>query len=228
MSESRKQRLKEVAVEETKAFTPVFLYIWILLGVFSLHKSLILSQEHIIERQGFEVLKALAFAKVLFLAEKTPLGRILADRPLVWPVLAKSAVFGVVLLVIEIIEELLIARFLPSHASAADHPDFSNFSILATTLGLMTAALIPFFGLRELGKVFGESEMLKLFFKDRHSRIAILDAGPEPQTADDAAEAEAPQEGQYYFADGQYYYYSGGQYHLYAPPDDAPPRAGAE
>lgn len=221
MSEPRTQRLKEMAVEETKEFLPVFFYVWFLLAIFGLHKSLILSQAHIVERQGFALAKALAFSKVLFLAEKTPLGRLMADRPLVWPVLAKSAIFGLVLLVIDIAEEALIIKFLPSHAGA-DRLDFSNINVLFSTLGLMSAALIPFFGLRELGKVFGEAEMMKLFFKERGNYQTIRDAGPEPALAEMWENPDAPREGQYYYADGQYYYYSNGQYHPCEPPAGDP------
>lgn len=225
MSESKAHRLKEVAVEETREFLPVFFYIWILLGVLGLHRSIILSQAHIVEQQGFAFIKALALAKVVFIAEKTPLGRILADRPLIWPVLAKSAIFGVVLLIFDVLEELLLVKFLPSHAGEADF-DPRNIKILLSTLALTMAALIPFFGLRELGRVIGESEMMKLFFRERQHFTAISDAGADPLVdepyqarqayeADTVAEAEGPQEGQYYLVDGHYYYFSGGEYHLY-------------
>jgi hypothetical protein len=229
-----KDRVRERVVEETKAFLPVFLYVWILLAVLGLHKSLVLSQAHIFERQGFAVVKALAFAKVLFLAEKTPLGRILAERPLIWPVLAKSALFGMVLLVIDLIEEWLIAKFLPSHAGA-DALDVGDISILLSTLGVMTAALIPFFGLRELSRVIGDAEMMKLFFKERSNYLAIPEAPREPETDDEASAAETPEDGQYYYVGGQYYYYADGQYYAYEsatgelhplPPGAVPPGAG--
>lgn len=222
MNESRAGRLKEVAIEETKAFLPVFLYIWILLAVFGLHRSLILSQAHIVERQGFAIAKALAFAKVLFLAEKTPLGRIFSDRPLIWPVLAESAIFSVVLLVIDIIEEALIAKFLPSHIGV-DRIEFSNPVVLSTLFALMFAALIPFFGLRELGKVFGEAAMYKLFFKDRSESIPGHDAALEPRTGEHTGYVE----GQYYLLDGQYYYFAEGRLHLYEAAEADEPRSGA-
>ncbi|PPD42502.1 MAG: hypothetical protein CTY15_12150 [Methylocystis sp.] len=213
MNEPRAKRLKEVAVEEVKAYVPVFLYVWILLAVLNLHKELILSQAHIFERQGFAIVKALAFSKVLFLADKTPLGRILGDRPLVWPVLAKAAIFGVILLAIDILEELAFAKFFPSHPGA-EELDFRNLKILFSTLALTIAALIPFFGLRELSSVLGEAQMMKLFFKERSDFVPIQDAGPEQ-----AEEQAGYVEGQYYLLDGQYYYFAEGRLHPYVAPE---------
>ena len=175
MNETPTHRFRQVAAAEASAFFPVFLYVWFLLAVFGLHKSIVLSEAHIIQHQGVAILKALAFAKILFIAEKMHIGEIFRERPLVFPVLYKSAVFAVVLILMDLLEKVLIDRFWPSMAArgSGDDIDTSDLRILFSVGFLTFAALIPFFGLRELSKVLGEAPMLRLFFVRREKFVPV-------------------------------------------------------
>lgn len=175
MSEQPKKGLKEKVEEEAKAFLPVFLYVWFLLAVLGVHKSIVLSQAHIVQHQGFAVAKALAFAKVLFVANKFGVWRVFDKMPLIAPILAKSLLFGVLLIDMDMIEQALLEHFWPSHA---DH-DGVNFGSLRTLLsvGLVTfAALIPFFGYREFAKLIGESELQNVLFVRRETFVPRREA----------------------------------------------------
>lgn len=179
MAGEPKKSLAKKAEEEARAFLPVFLYVWFLLAVLGVHKSIVLSQEHIIQHQGFAVAKALAFSKMLFVWNEWGLGRQLDHKPLIAPVLFKSALFGVLLIGMDILEQALMERFWPAHA-AADAVDLSNWRMLLS-LGVVTfAALIPFFGFREFAKVVGEAEMHKLLFVRRERLAPIAEAAPAP------------------------------------------------
>ncbi len=188
MSEHSKKGLKEKAEEEAKAFFPVFLYVWFLLAVLGVHKSIVLSQAHIIQHQGFAVAKALAFAKVLFVANKMGIGRIFDKKPLIAPILFKSALFGLLLIGMDILEQALLERFWPAHVDH-DAIDLTNLRMLLS-VGLITfAALIPFFGFREFSKVIGEAELHKLLFVRREQFVPLRDAAPPPlPTLDEVGE----------------------------------------
>lgn len=191
MNDERKKSLAKKAAEEAKAFLPVFLYVWFLLAVLGVHKSIVLSQAHIIQHQGFAVAKALAFAKMLFVWNQWGVGRRFDHKPLIVPVLFKSALFGVLLIGMDILEQALLERFWPAHASP-DGIELSNWRMLAS-LGVVTfAALIPFFGFREFAKVVGEGEMHKLLFVRRVQFISAPEAEATPPPSLDEAGGVGP------------------------------------
>lgn len=166
MSAQAKKSLKEKVEEEAKAFFPVFLYVWFLLAVLGVHKSIVLSQAHLVQHQGFAVAKALAFSKVLFLANRLGIWRVFDKMPLITPILIKSLLFGLLLIGMDIAEQALLEHFWPAHADH-DGLDLGNLRTLLS-VGLVTfAALIPFFGYRELAKLIGDKELLNVLFVRR-------------------------------------------------------------
>jgi hypothetical protein len=185
MSGQTKKGLKEKAAEEAKAFLPVFLYVWFLLAVLGVHKSIVLSQAHIVQHQGFAVAKALAFAKVLFIANKFGVWRVFDKMPLIVPILAKSFLFGVLLIDMDMIEQALLQHFWPAHADH-DGVNLYNFRTLLS-VGLVTfSALVPFFSYREFAKLIGESELQNVLFVRRETFVPQR----EVERATDPAPAE--------------------------------------
>jgi len=103
------QTLKEKARREMRDFLVISLYLWIVLGLFVLYKSIILSEENIpFAAHGFALLHALAMAKVMLVAQDLHFAERFKELPLIYPTLFKSAAFAVVLGVFKILEEALI------------------------------------------------------------------------------------------------------------------------
>jgi fumarate reductase subunit C len=69
--------LKERVLREAKNFALIFFYLWVILGLFSLHKSLILGQDYLFS-QGIALLNALVLAKIMLTLEIFARGRNLA------------------------------------------------------------------------------------------------------------------------------------------------------
>ena len=62
----QQRRLGERAYDEFKRFIVIFLYLWVVFGLLSIHKSLVLSQSHLdYPEHAFAIINALVFAKVL-------------------------------------------------------------------------------------------------------------------------------------------------------------------
>src|SRR5437879_6376890 len=99
MSKERRNHIKERARIEAREFSLIFFYAWVLLAVFAIHKSIILDEHNISYRQGFAIVDALVLAKVVFLAEKLHAAERFQDRPLVYPILFKSFLFSLLLVV---------------------------------------------------------------------------------------------------------------------------------
>lgn len=157
--------VKERVISEARQFFAVFAYVWLLLAVFDLYRSVVLSDANIVQHQSFAILKALAFAKILFVAEEMGLGERFKDKPLIWPMLFKSALFAVLLMTFNLLEKAIEHKFWP-HA-AGDEINMISLKTVLSVGFVMFVALIPFFGLRELGKVLGASQIYELFFVQR-------------------------------------------------------------
>jgi hypothetical protein len=119
----------------------------------------------------------LAFAKILFLAEEMGLGERLKDKPLIWPMLFKSALFSVLLMTFNLLEKAIEHKFWPHAPGPGDEINMASLKTVLSVGIVMFVALIPFFGLRELGKVLGASQIYELFFV-RRMRFAPLTFPP--------------------------------------------------
>ena len=74
----------------------MFIYLWVLFALFSIHKSMILAEEHInYQAQGFAVINALIMAKAMLIGEDLHVGSCLKDKPVLYSSLYKSLVFSV-------------------------------------------------------------------------------------------------------------------------------------
>src|SRR5215467_3661340 len=98
-------RLKEKGVVGARKFLWIFAYLWVLLGLFALHKSIVLAEPSFFH-QGFAVINALVLAKIIFFAEEFHVAEELSDRPLIYPIAYRSAVFSLILIVFHLVEEV--------------------------------------------------------------------------------------------------------------------------
>ena len=158
--------LKERASTEFKRFVAILLYLWVVFGLLSIHKSLVLSQRHLdYEEHTFAIINAFIFAKVLLVAEQVRLGRRFENKPLIYPILYKSFVFSVVLLLFHVIESAAEGVW-HGHTIAESVPHFLGWSpkgLLAVGFACFVL-LLPFFGFREIARVIGRKEMRILLF----------------------------------------------------------------
>ena len=149
-SAAEKPTLKEKASVEFRRFLVIFLYLWVVFGLLSIHKSIVLSQHHLdTEEHAFAIVNAFVFAKVLLVGEHFKLGTRFRSKPLIYPILYKSFVFSVVLIVFHIIESAAVGLF-HGHTIAESLPPFLGWNprgLLA--VGVMCfIVLLPFFGFR--------------------------------------------------------------------------------
>lgn len=175
MSDAASLSRRERAVSGLKRLGIIFLYFWGLLAVSALHKSLILSESGIHYRQGFAVVNALVLAKIVFVAEELKVGERYEREPLVYAMALKAAVYSVLLVAFEILEEIVVGHFRGRDlaGSLSEVGGGTPFGIFTTTL-LLFFALLPFFGFRELCQVVGEPELHRLLFVKR-ARLRIVD-----------------------------------------------------
>ena len=173
----QKASLKTRAVDETKKFLIMTLYLWVFFAVLSLHKTLVMEQEHLdYQAQGLAIVNALVLAKVMLLAEDFRLGsRFFKDHPLVYSVLFRSLVFAIVLIGFHILEDAAIdlLRGKPLADSLADF-GAGNAKGVFSMGAIAFVALTPFFMVSEMARVLGSDGLRQLFFTRGRKKFTLL------------------------------------------------------
>jgi hypothetical protein len=165
---NRLNRLKKKGITEARRLFWIFAYLWVLLGLFALHKSIVLKEHDPFYHQGFAVINALVLAKIMFVAEAFHVADDLRRKPLIYPILYKSAVFSVILISFHLLEEVLAGMW---HGKAVtesitDLGGGGLEEILVVGL-IMFVVLMPFFALREVGRDIGDEKLFAQFFVRR-------------------------------------------------------------
>jgi hypothetical protein len=160
-----KSALKEKVVREFKNFAVIFFYVWIILGLFTLHKALILHLRPL-NGQVFALINALVLGKVILLLEILKVGEVFPSKPRVVRVLVKAAMYGLLLLAFNVVEESIKGWF--------DHKTFTEsiaeigggrlegMLIVAVITG---TALIPYLICQEVSRAMGRERLIYLLLK---------------------------------------------------------------
>jgi hypothetical protein len=146
-------------------------YLFVVLSLFDIHKSVILPEHQIaLVEFGLNFINASALAKVILVGQELNFANQFRNAPLIYPTLLKSFAYTVLLACFKINEVAIVGMF--HHRSFAESlpPGFAGGSwirFLSLTV-LLFVVLIPFFGLGELRRVFGE-DIVRAFLRPRHS-----------------------------------------------------------
>jgi len=165
MVNDRLRRLKTGAIDETKKLFGIFIYLWVLLSLFSFHKALVLNEEYLLYDQGFALINALVLAKVVLVGEFFGIGDKLRNRPLIYPIIFKAAVFAVLLICFHIVEKTLTG-LLHGKTLFQSIPSIGGGMLQGILMIgiIMFVALMPFFAFRELDRAIGTQELHRLLF----------------------------------------------------------------
>ena len=178
--------LKQKAYHELKEFFGIALYLWVILALFQLYRSLLLSEEHInvVAHQWFAVINALALGKVILVAKALHLGEWADDWPLIYRSLLKSALFTIVLACFKILEDASLGMYRGKsfQESIADLGGGTLNGILCVSL-IVFVTLIPFFVVTELQGVLGEGKLMQLFFRSLRSFTPATEQSSDPGIA---------------------------------------------
>jgi len=149
------------------------LYLTLVFAAFTQYRRLILADVGIIYTDYWVALiKAIVFAKVIMVGDALRLGRGLDEKPLIVPTLIKTVVFTLLVSAFTFIEHAVRGLWNGKGlmGGLTDFLDKGHQEVLANAL-IVFAALLPFFALRELGRLFGgESRLMTLFFKKREEQ----------------------------------------------------------
>ena len=170
-----RKSLKEHAVSLLKRYAVISAYLWLLFALFSLHKQLVQGHGISVWHQGFAILNALIFGKVILIGQALAVGKGLERRALIWAALGKSLLFAILLLAFHI-GEAVIRTWLESEPVSTAFVDFGGtLSGLLTETAIFFVALIPFFAFREAARILGNSVLWNLFFHSGEKRFRLIE-----------------------------------------------------
>ena len=158
--------LKERALEELKVYGIITLYLWLFLGLFTVYRRLIAAEAGITYlHYGIALVEAMVIAKVVLIGRLFGFSRRYEDRALVVPMIYKTLLFGLLVMLFGVVERLVSGwihhqgLFGGLHEIAA----VGAYELAARALMLMVA-FVPFFAFAELGRVLGMNKLATLFF----------------------------------------------------------------
>jgi hypothetical protein len=161
---------------QMKAMLPPTIFFFVGFNLVLWTKRLIL-EEHGIEFSGFltATLAALLVGKAVLVTDNLPFMHRFDGAPLIQPILFKSAIYWLCVLIVRLAEELM--RFLVAGGAITEfsghlvaHFSWSRF--LSIQLWLMVLFLI-YVTIHELNMLFGNGELYRLFFRWRSSEAKL-------------------------------------------------------
>jgi hypothetical protein len=159
-------------VHEVVRFGLMFVYLWVVFGLFVLHERIIRGQMGLgFQAQGFALINALVLAKVMLVAEDLRLDRGLRGQPLAYAAAGEAALFAIVFIVFHVLERLAVGLWHGSTlADSVPAIGGGGFAGLISVAAIMFVMLIPYFAFRDLGRALGQEELRKLLFSSRNAR----------------------------------------------------------
>jgi len=171
MNDTNKKKVgwKQKIFREMTEYWVNVLYLTLLFGVFTNYRRLILAHYQIsYENYGISLIKALVLAKLITVGGVLRLGRGFEDKPLIVPTLYKASLFTVWVALFDVIESMIRSFLRGKGPMGAFAELMSRFTYewLAGAL-VIFFAFIPFFAIRELGRVLGRGTIHGMFFRRR-------------------------------------------------------------
>lgn len=164
--------LKERAIEELKVFWIIALYLWVFLGSFTVYRRLIIAETGAAYlHYGFALVEALIIAKVILIGRMFGFSRRFEDMPLIVPVLYKSILFGVLVLLFGVVERI-VEGWLHREGLLGGLRTIGDIGLdeLSARVLMLMVAFVPLFAFSEVGRVLGMPKLAGMFFSKRDAR----------------------------------------------------------
>jgi glucan phosphoethanolaminetransferase (alkaline phosphatase superfamily) len=162
--------VRKRAFTEAKKFSMIVGYLWVVFSLFELHTWIVLRQHNLAAgigyRLGFSIINVIVLGKVIFFAEAMRVAERLRNKPLLYPIIYKSAVFSIILVCFHIVEGVLVGMF-HGRTMVQSIPAMSGGGVEGILLvgAIAFIVLMPFFAFREFARIMGEEVVKSLIFR---------------------------------------------------------------
>ncbi len=158
-------------IEEFKLYLLIVLYLWIFLGSFTIYRRLVVAETGAAYlNYGIALIEALVIGKVILIGKMFSVSRRFEDKPLIVPVIYKSALFGVLVLLFGVMEHIVKGWFHSEGLLGGLRAigELGAYELGARVL-MLIVAFVPFFAFWELGRILGKQRLYALFFSKPES-----------------------------------------------------------
>lgn len=165
MTSAQKSRLKERVVHEAQNFAMIFVYVWVFMSLFVLHKALLLGRSPLYDL-ATAVLNAFVLAKFILILDFFNVGDSFKGRAPIFRILVKALLYGLVLLGCNVLEEG-IRGWMHGKAFGASLSQTrvgSAFGLVIMAI-ITTVALMPYLICMEISRVIGKRTLTALIFR---------------------------------------------------------------
>ena len=169
MEGNSKTGLSQRLREELRAFWLITFYLWIFLGSFTIYRRIVIEDSGASYlHYGVALIEALVIPKVILIGNFFGFTRRFDGRPLIVPVIYKSIVFALLVLLFAVVEHIVEGWFHKQsiQVSVAKIVDLGARELAARVL-LLVVAFLPIFACGEIGRALGGDKLLHLFFSGR-------------------------------------------------------------
>jgi hypothetical protein len=167
------ERLTEKVRHELIEYAFNVAYLTLVFAAFLQYRRFLLAEYSITyTNYWLALIGALILGKVIMIGSVFRFGRWLERKPLIVPTIYKALLFSVFVVVFRVVEYAITGLLHGDGLAAALGEFFAQKGIdevLANSLVILVA-LIPFFAVKELGRVLGRERVAALFFRDRVER----------------------------------------------------------
>ena len=143
------------------------IYLTFVFSAFTVHRRLVLAAHDITYTNYWVALiEALILGKVIMIGSVFRLGRGLESKPLIYPTLYKTLVFTLLCAVFTVVQNQLKGLWHGEGLTGGlgELAAKGSYELLSNSL-VVFAALTPFFAIKELGRILGETRVRSLFFR---------------------------------------------------------------
>jgi len=165
----KKKNIKKKIVHEFTEYWINVAYLTLMFAAFTQYQRLVLAAYDITYTNYWvAVIEALVLAKVIMIGDVLRIGRGLEDKPLIFPTVYKAIVFSIFVGVFKVIEHTIKGLWHgEGFTGGLVELSGKGFQVLLANSMVVIVAFLPFFGVKELGRVLGEKKIRTLFFRKR-------------------------------------------------------------
>jgi hypothetical protein len=160
-------KAKEFVVDELRRYLVSFLYIYVLLGMFTMHEEIALRTHGGVAfaPHGFALVNALVLGKVALIVEDLRLGHRIKPTPLIWPIVLESLMLAVLFIAMHVLEHV-IGGWLHGESLAASVPAIGGGGALGLFFSATSffVAMLPFCAFRIIANAIGMERVWGLLF----------------------------------------------------------------
>lgn len=161
------KNVKQKIAHEVQEYLMYTLFLLLLFFAFTSYERVLLGHLDVYYfPYGFCTIKALIMAKVIMLGQAMHLGEKYAARPLIIPVIYKTILFCLFMLIVSVAEEVT-KGLLSGHHLKQIYEVFitKHLSIAIAQIIIMFFIFILFFSVTETSRVLGEHKLFNMFFR---------------------------------------------------------------